>query len=371
MDVATVARLGMKHARSAVSEALYLRAGRDLTRPTAIHAVLTMRCNCRCKYCEFWRLDKEKYGDEMSIEEWKTALLGIRTFIGTYNVEFTGGEPLVKKGALDLFRFCGEHGIRFGITTNALLIDAEMARTLVALRPFNINISVDSTEAGIHDELRGVPGALETVRAGIDHLVREREAQGASFAIIVKPTVSVKNFRGLPDVVRWAQAAGATSINFQPLDRWTPETYEELWVEEADLPALQEVAETLIRMKAEGAPILNTEMVLRLWPNHFREESAPPEAMPCRVGMRNCFIQPNGDLQVCWQFPPLGNLREQTAREIWYSEKGRKVRKATVACEELCLFTCLSQKTLGDKVRMALQLLKGSRARKKDGTASS
>jgi hypothetical protein len=50
-------------------------------------------------------------------------------------------------------------------------------------------------------------------------------------------------------------------------------------------------------------------------------------------------------------------VRTQTAQEIWRGKEGVGRRKETVACETLCLFTCLSQKNLSDKIGMGLKLL--------------
>jgi hypothetical protein len=47
---------------------------------------------------------------------------------------------------------------------------------------------------------------------------------------------------------------------------------------------------------------------------------------------------------------------------IWYSEEARTRRKETVACDKLCLFTCLSQRTLNDKLKIDLTLLTGAQA---------
>ena len=79
--------------------------------------------------------------------------------------------------------------------------------------------------------------------------------------------------------------------------------------------------------------------------------------MPCRVGMRDFFIRTNGDIEVCFFYPSIGNIKEASAREIWYGPKAREIRKQTVECDKLCLYTCLSQKTLTDKVKMGLTLL--------------
>ena len=141
------------------------------------------------------------------------------------------------------------------------------------------------------------------------------------------------------------------------MDRWTPETYDELWIEADRHPELQEVVNKVLALKKAGRPIMNSDETLRLMPAHFREESAPPEVMPCRVGVRDFFIRTNGDVEVCFFFPPIGNIKENSDREIWYGEKAQKIRKETVACTKLCLYTCLSQKTLVDKVKMGLKIL--------------
>jgi MoaA/NifB/PqqE/SkfB family radical SAM enzyme len=182
------------------------------------------------------------------------------------------------------------------------------------------------------------------------------------FPITVKPTVNSANFRHLPALVEWAAKMGDLCVSPQPMNRWTKETYDELWIEEKDLPEFEAVVERLIEMQKNGAPILTPESVLRLMPRHFRGEQAPRSAMPCRVGMRNFFIRTNGDIEVCVMgFPTIGNIKEKSAREIWYSAQARQVRHDTSTCEKLCLITCLSQKTLGNKVGMALTMLKGTK----------
>ncbi len=359
MDIRKLPQLVAKHARGALVEQIYLRTGVDATRPTVVYGIVNERCNYRCRYCEYWRL--KEYGDEMTVEQWTDALGSLQEFIGTYHVEFSGGEPFRKKGFLDIARFCHARGIRWGVTTNGSAFSDKIVRQTVAADPFNVNISIDGHRSEIHDYMRGVPGSLERIVRGIERLRQQRSEQGRDFPIIIKPTVHAKNFRELPALVRWAQNLGVTAVNFQPVDRWTQETYDELWIERDHHEDLEKVVAELIAMKRAGAPILNTELVMDLWTSHFREDKAPAEALPCRVGMRNYFIRPNGDVELCWFYPPIGNVKEQPARDIWRGQLARERRKETVECTRLCLFTCLSQKTLWDKAKMALTLLKGNR----------
>ena len=68
-----------------------------------------------------------------------------------------------------------------------------------------------------------------------------------------------------------------------------------------------------------------------------------------------------GDAELCWFYKTVGNVKDKTAREIWLGPEARSRRKETVECESLCLFTCLSHKTLADKVKMGLTIIAGAK----------
>src|SRR5262249_47890629 len=141
------------------------------------------------------------------------------------------------------------------------------------------------------------PGLFDKLSDGIRYLIEERKRQGVMFPIVIKPTINSRSFRHLPELVEWAVSIGASCVNMQPVNRWTPETYDELWIEEAELAEFEKVIERLIAMQRQGAPILTAESVLRLMPDHFREKKAPPEVMPCRIGMRDFFIRASGNVE--------------------------------------------------------------------------
>lgn len=365
MDIGTLGKLAIKHTRNAFAEELYLRRGKDITQPISIYGLVNERCNYKCRYCDYWRLPN--YKDEMPIDGWQNALGSLKEFIGSFHVEFSGGEPFIKQGFLDLCTWCRDNDIKWGVTTNGSALTPKIIQRVVAAKPFNINISMDSHIAEIHNYARGIEGSLEKISSGIQRLVADRNAAGLDFPVIIKPVVHRLNYKTLPGMVEWVKALGATAVNFQPLDLWTEETKTELWIRQDEIGELMKVATELVKLKQAGEPILNSEMTLSCWDKHFLHEKAPEDVMPCRVGMRNYFIRTNGDIQVCWHFPPIGNVMKQSARDIWYGELGTKIRADTVACERLCLFTCLSQKTIVDKVKMGLTLLAGSREGKKKG----
>ncbi len=356
MDALTLSRLGVKHTKSAVAESLRINTGLDMTTPVTFYGIVNERCNVKCRQCEYWRL--KEYKDEMTIEDWQNALLSVKEFVGEFSINFSGGEPYIKKGFLDLLTFANKNGIHAGVTTNGYCMTKENAAKTVAARPFNVNMSVDGPNAELHDYLRGQPGLFDRLSKGIVYLREEQEKQNVLFPINVKPTINRLNFRHLEEIVTWAKGIGATTVNFQPVNRWTPETYSELWVEEEDRAEFSQVIERLIEMKKNGAPIMNSDEVLRLMVPHFQEEKAPDSTRPCRVGLRNYWIDTRGDVKLCDEYPVIGNVKEANAREIWYGEKAQEVRRDTLNCGKLCLITCVSQKTILDKVKMGMKLLK-------------
>ena len=359
MDLSKLSMLAWKHTQNAAAEEIYLRTGHDVTKPVTFYGLVNEHCNVKCRYCEYWRL--KHYTQEMTIEEWQSALTSVKDFVGSFSINFSGGEPFIKPGFIDLLTWCNANGISAGVTTNGSALTQRNAAKVVAARPFNVNISVDAPNAEVHDYLRGYPGLFDKLTSGIRYLLAECDRQQQRFPINIKPTINSKNFRMMPELVRWAVDMGVSCVILQPMDRWTPETFDELWIEEPELPEFERVIEQLVEMQQAGAPILTPPTILRLFPDNFRGKKAPPEVMPCRVGLRDFFIRTDGRVEVCVHYPPIGNIQHQSAREIWYGPEAQKIRQQTVACDRLCLITCLSQKTLKDKVNMGMRLLKGQK----------
>jgi MoaA/NifB/PqqE/SkfB family radical SAM enzyme len=297
----------------------------------------------------------------MTVDQWRIALDDLKRWIGAFHIEFSGGEPYVKKDFLDIARHCSDVGLHWGVTTNGSAFkNRRIAHETVKARPSNINLSIDSCQPAVHGYVRGISDSLADILEGLENLAEERSAQGVHFATVFKPVVHKLNFRELPDLVAWAVRHGASGVNFQPVSRVTPEVDREFWIDGPDLDALQAVVERLIDMKRRGAPIVNSATTLRAWRIHFRDGKAPKEAMPCRIGLRTFFIRATGRVESCWMFPAFGDVTQQSARDIWASPVAREHRRETTKCETLCLFTCLSQKSVLDRVKMAKTVLLGS-----------
>ena len=361
MQVTTAALLAIAEVRSRVAEETYLATGLDYSRPTMITGTVNERCNYRCPMCEYWRPELHR-AEELTIPEWQNALTGLRQFLGRYVIAFLGGEPFIKSGFLDLLDFCREHGIDYTTTTNgSILLRGDTIERLVRSPPLHLNISVDGPTPEVHDRSRGVPGSLRKIERAIQSIRNEQERIGVRFPIRIKPTMHAWNFRDMPAMVDWVRRVGADTVDFEPVRHWTPEVDRDLWIGSEQHDELRTVSATLVAQKRGGAPIETSEHRLLGMVDHFADRKVEPEVVPCRVGLRRLSIAPNGDVTTCWFFDPIGNVRNNNAREIWTSAVARKRREETVACDKACAYSCMAQKPFKNLVERGRLLLAASR----------
>ena len=131
---------------------------------------VTDRCDLRCVYCMPEKMRFLPRAEVLSIEELDrlcTAFIGL----GTRKLRLTGGEPLVRRGFMDLVERLSRH-LRSGalqeltLTTNGTQL-AQHAAELARHGVKRINVSLDTLDPDAFARLtRG--GDLEKVLAGLD-----------------------------------------------------------------------------------------------------------------------------------------------------------------------------------------------------------
>ena len=172
---------------------------------TYLRLSLTDRCDLRCIYCMPERMRFAPRTDILSLEELdRVASCFIRA--GARKLRLTGGEPLVRKGAVDLIRALARH-LRSGsldeltLTTNGSRLETH-ADALAKAGIRRINVSLDHLEPHSYRRItRG--GDIADVLAGID------AARAAGLAVKINAVVLREdNLDHLPDLVGWAHARG-------------------------------------------------------------------------------------------------------------------------------------------------------------------
>jgi MoaA/NifB/PqqE/SkfB family radical SAM enzyme len=197
---------------------------------------------------------------------------------------------------------------------------------------------------------------LSSITASIHKLIDIGRELGVQIPIRIKPTLNSVNFRAMPQILTWAVEQGATTIDIQPMREWTDETKQQLWLSESDLGDLEQVISQLLSLKAAGAPLETSEHSLRGIPNHFRRLQVAPEVSTCRIGLRVFSFSPEGLVETCGAFRVLGDLKRQSAREIWTGEIAGDVRRRTVGCRNGCPYGCFATKPIVHTIKRGLMV---------------
>ena len=135
---------------------------------TYLRISITDRCNYRCRYCmPDAGIEKCAHGDICSLEELRDmAAAAVRC--GVRKIRVTGGEPLVRRGAVDFCRMLAEiPGVEeLCLTTNGSLL-AEQAAALREAGVMRLNISLDTLK---EERFRTITrlGTLSDVLWGIE-----------------------------------------------------------------------------------------------------------------------------------------------------------------------------------------------------------
>jgi len=333
-----------------IAEKVYLHTNLDFTRPTQIYALINTRCNSKCRMCDSWR---EVNPEEVPAKDWIRFLMYLKKYNANYNINFSGGEPLLKQDFLEILEYCHNENIPAGFTTNGLLLNKRIVDKLLRLNLFNINISLDSMNEEVHDGIRGVKGMLNVVKNNVSYLAEERIRIKNRTPIIIKPMVCNENLNDLENIVVYAKDKKFTGVNFQPINKWSKES-EEMF--KMDLDQLDIVIEKLVNMKKSGYPIMNSETQILDWKLHFRQ-IIPERNNNCVVALRNLTIKSNGDIVLCgFRKSKIGNIKNDDIKNIWSSEQTKKLRIALVNCKKLCTATCVVSRSWKDYIDLFRKL---------------
>ena len=138
---------------------------------TDLRVSLTDRCNLRCSYCMpaeglDWLPTEQALTDDEVV---RLITIGVER-LGIREVRFTGGEPLLRRGLVDIVARTHALGVETSLTTNALGL-ARTAGALAAAGLDRVNVSIDSIRPDtfatitrrdrLHDVVAGLAAATE------------------------------------------------------------------------------------------------------------------------------------------------------------------------------------------------------------------
>ena len=277
---------------------------------------LTLRCNERCIHCGS-RCGEHDRVNELSKEQYRKILDDVKRDFGVKQVELdiTGGEPLLRRDFFDIMSYANSLGFRWGMTSNATLINDDIAHRLHECGMKTISVSIDGLES-THDSLRGMNGAFSGAMGGIDALIRH----GGFQSIQVTTVVNHRNFSELDELFDMLCKIDIDSwrvINIEPIGRALDSPDLMLTKDE-----YRQMFDFIREKRLQGYPLtygcshyLGTEYERQVRQWYFL----------CNAGIYTASIASNGDILACLDIerrPELvqGNILRDSLKEIWQNK---------------------------------------------------
>lgn len=163
--------------------------------------VLTDACNFKCPYCRGQRKELRKH---MSLVD-AMNVVDLWVAEGLENIRFSGGEPTVWKGLVELVQYTASKGVnRIALSTNGSA-SWEMYSELIAAGVNDFSVSLDACCSAFGDKMAGVDGVWNTV---VQNIKKLSEHTYTTVGIVVTD----ETVNDLKEIVEFAATLGVSDI---------------------------------------------------------------------------------------------------------------------------------------------------------------
>jgi MoaA/NifB/PqqE/SkfB family radical SAM enzyme len=257
-------------------------------RPVLVHFEVTLRCNARCGFCDYWKTPAEARIHEAA------SFADAARYFNPMLVTFTGGEPLLRRDLEELVAAVdGAVRLKYvTLITHGGMLTPERAASLREAGIHQFSISLDYLD-GRHDTARGIPGLTARIFDAVDGM-RARGIDNIRFNTVIKDD----NLDQLLPIVERAASLGC-GVNFSVYTDAKNGNRDHL-LEAPTHAALDDVLARLLDFKRRRRGVItNSDAYLELIPRYVRGELTEP----CRSGERTIHLDPTGHVKRCPDFP--------------------------------------------------------------------
>lgn len=304
--------------------------------PNSFDIELTVRCNSKCLYCSYWK----EHTKDLELIYVKKYLKGIsRWRTKDTLVTLIGGEPTIRPDLREIVKYCLELKIKPSITTNGYRFsDFKYAKSIVSLGIERLVISLDGFKE-TNNFTRAKVG-FERVVAAIKNVRKLNK----NVKIHILTVITNKNIDELPKFVLWLKENNfADYVSFQFLVQDFRQEKKEAWWEDnilwpKDLKLLNKRLDELIFLRERDNLITNPANQLNFWRKYYENPNAMKLSKQCNVGDFYVNCSNSGDIHICSFMPSVGNIKNNTLQEIFYSALASQRRKEIAVCKKVCHF---------------------------------
>jgi radical SAM protein with 4Fe4S-binding SPASM domain len=254
---------------------------------------------------------------ELSTDDWKRIL--DRTWeLGIPHVVFTGGEPTLRNDLPELIAHAEANGQITGLNTNARrLSDEKFVQALLEAGLDHVQITVESCNPGVHDDMVRAKGAFQQTIRGLENVLVTR------LYVMTNTTMLRTNVHTIPDTLDFLAGLGVPTVGLNALIYSGHGTTVGTGLPESDLLPLLKTA----RAKTEA----HGQKLIWYTPTqycHFDPMQLELGIKGCTAALYNMCVEPDGGVLPCQSYyRPLGNLLADSWDSIWNHELAVRLRE--------------------------------------------
>ena len=300
-------------------------------------------CNCKCVMCDIWKDNKNL--KQLKPDDVKNLLYSLRK-LETREVVMSGGEALLNPNFFSLCRILKQEHIKVTLLSTGLLLKKNAADLIEHVN--EIIVSLDGDEQ-THDAIRNITGAYNKLKEGVQLI----KSMAKGYRISGRTVIHQLNFRKWLKIIDSAKEIGLDSISFLPADisshafnreqLWDANRQGEIMLKPYDLPDMRTIVDQMKRDYSSDFKrrfILESEekiMNIYLYYAAFYHLNAFPYKK-CNAPWVSAVIEADGSVRPCFFHPVMGNIYDESLKEIVNNSKSLAFRKTLdMGANDICV----------------------------------
>ncbi len=282
--------------------------------PYRMDLAVTYRCNNDCAHCYNAR---ERNFPELDTEHWKLILDKLWK-LGVPHIVFTGGEATLRNDLPELIAHAESNGQIAGLNTNARrLADEKYLQQLIDAGLDHVQITVESCDEQIHDEMMRSKGAFKQTIRGL------KNALASPLYVMTNTTMLRTNVHKIPDTLDFLADLGVPTIGLNALIYSGHGLTVGTGLKESELQPILDIA---TRKTAERGQKL-------IWYTPTQYCQFDPTAnnlgvKGCTAALYSMCIESNGNVLPCQSYyHSLGNMLTDSWNSIWNHKLSVQLRE--------------------------------------------
>lgn len=282
--------------------------------PYRMDLALTYRCNNDCPHCYNARL---RTYPELDTRHWKR-IIDRCWELNIPHLIFTGGEPTLREDLVELIAYAERTGQITGLNTNGRrLQDPTYVQSLVDAGLDHVQITLESHDEGIHDQMVNHRGAWKQTVSGV------RNALASPLYVMTNTTMLRDNQNTLGATLDFLGELGVPTIGLNALIYAGRGKDVGTGLSEAELTPLLALAQK--KTSQQGQKLIWYTPTLYCYFNPLEMDLG---IKGCTAALYNMCVEPDGGVIPCQSYyHQLGHILTDSWKSIWEHELARSLRE--------------------------------------------